>query len=529
MLRMLSHHAVLIEELKDQLQASMLNVEKYQQQCDHYQKESRIHQQEADIWKDKYHHLLEQLALAKQQRFAPSSERDPAQGDLFFNEAEAAKPQETDTTVTVAEHTRKSKPKRASLPDHLPREVIECDIAEQEKRCACGCMKERFGEEVTEQLCVIPAQIKVIQYVRPKYACKVCEQGVSIAPMSKLLLPKSMASSSLVAYTITSKYVDHLPLYRQEAIWQRYGVTIPRNTSCDWLMKTAGICMPLLDHLKHDILHAPYIQADETTAQVLKEPNRSNQQKSYVWVYQGNAPNNKIILYDYQETRAGKHAENFLETYKGYLQTDGYAGYHWVDNKKDIIHLGCMAHARRPFMKLMKLAKKTGKSYQIVALIKKLYLIEKITRDKRLSHAERFMLRLEKSKPLLDKIKDWLDKAVTTTPPKGALGKAIRYMLDRWDQLCAFLQHGMLEIDNNGAENAIRPFALGRKNWLFAASPRGAKASMLFYSLIMTCKANDIEPFAYFNVMLKQIPHCKTQEDYKALLPYNIAEFKSST
>ena len=188
-----------------------------------------------------------------------------------------------------------------------------------------------------------------------------------------------------------------------------------------------------------------------------------------------------------------------------------------------------MAHARRPFMKLMKLAKKTGKSYQIVALIKKLYLIEKITRDKRLSHAERFMLRLEKSKPLLDKIKDWLDKAVTTTPPKGALGKAIRYMLDRWDQLCAFLQHGMLEIDNNGAENAIRPFALGRKNWLFAASPRGAKASMLFYSLIMTCKANDIEPFAYFNVMLKQIPHCKTQEDYKALLPYNIAEFKSST
>jgi transposase len=496
--------------------------------------DSKKFQNESQSWKDKYYNLIEQIALAKQKRFSSSSEANPKQLDLF-NEAEAAEEvvseseeiPEAEQTITVAEHTRKQKPKRVALPEDLPREVIVHDITDAQKQCACGCMKEKFSEEISEQLSVVPATIKVIQHVRPQYACPACKNGVEIAPMPKLLLPKSIASSSLVAYTITSKYVDHLPLYRQESIWQRYGVTIPRNTSCDWLMKTAELCMPLLNLLKKEIQQSSYIQADETTVQVLNEPNRSDQQKSYAWVYVGNSPHHKTIYYEYQETRAGKHAQAFLKDFRGYLQTDGYAGYNFANDSSDIIHLGCMAHARRPFVDLVKLAKTTGKSHQIVSLIQKLYAVEKSAREKKLSHEERYALRLTESKPILDHIKTWLDKTMPSAPPQSTLSKGILYMQTRWDELTAFLKHGMLEIDNNTAENAIRPFALGRKNWMFAATPRGAKASMLFYSLIMTCKANHIEPFAYFDAMLKRLPLCTLEEDYEALLPYNITELSS--
>lgn len=513
-----------VKNLESLLQSSILDNESLQ-------KKTKELQEEATLWKEKYHHLQEQLALAKQQRFASSTEKNPHQMSLF-NEAEDAEPvadeaDEEEVAIVAERASKKKQPKREALPEHLPREIIEHDIAEEDKRCACGSMKERFGEEISEQLAIIPAQIKVISHVRPKYACKACEEGVTIAPMPKLLLPKSIASSSLVAYTITSKYVDHLPLYRQESIWQRYGVRIPRNTCCDWLMKTAEKCMPLLEHLKADILKAPYVQADETTAQVLNEPNRSDQQKSYIWVYRGNAPNQTSIYYEYQQTRQGKHAKAFLDTYSGYLQTDGYAGYSWANTHADITHLGCMAHARRPFVQLVKIAKKTGKAHQIVSLIKKLYAVEKQARENALSPDERYALRLEKSQPLLETIKQWLDKTSKTTSPKATIGKGITYMLNHWDELTAFLKDGMLEIDNNWVENDIRPFAVGRKNWLFSASPRGATASTLFFSLIMTCKANNIEPFAYFCAMLKKIPQCESKEDYKALLPYNMPELKA--
>lgn len=480
---------------------------------------------ESTLWKDKYESLLEQFKLFQQRQFAPSSEKNLAQQD-FFDEAgidlpEPKNEESQSNTIDVPAH-KPTKAKRAPFPKNLPREEIVHDIEEEKKICDCGCEKERFGEEVTEQLKVIPPKLSVVCHIRPKYACKKCESAVSIAAMPNLLLPKSNATPSLITFIILNKYCDHLPLYRQEQIWKRYNINIPRNTMCGWLLSVAELCEPLWEQLRLYLLAHDYIQADETTLQVMKESERKNTQKSYAWVYKGGCVKQKVVVYEYQETRAGLHARNFLKGFKGYLQTDGYKGYDWVDDIEEIIHLGCMAHARRPFAELVKLIKKPGKAHQALAFIQKLYKVEKEARDNGLTPEERQALRDKKSKPILNKLKEWLEKTMRGSPPQGKLGKGIKYMIDRWEELTNFLKDGRLEIDNNGVENSIRPFAVGRKNWLFMGSPRGARAGMIFYSLIMTCKANDIDPASYFNYMLNRIRNCKTDNDYKALLPLNI-------
>ena len=479
---------------------------------------------ESQGWKLKYESLLETFKLAQQHRYGASSEKNILQDD-FFDEADAPIPEDntSEEEVIVQAHARKKHPKRPKLPEHLPREVIEYDISDEEKQCACGCQKERFGEEVSEQLDVIPPQLKVLKHVRPKYVCKRCEANISVAPMPDLLLPKSIAAPGLVAYTITAKYVDHLPLYRQEAIWKRYGIAIPRNSSCGWLMKTYELCEPLWLLLGNYVFSWKYVQADETPGQVLKEPGRKDRQKSYIWVYRGGLPNKKAVYFEYQETREAKHAQRLLKGFKGYLQTDGYRGYDWVDKEPDITHLACMAHARRPFAELVKISKKTGKAHEALSLIGKLYAIEDEARDNQLTAKERYDLRLEQSVPILDKIRAWLDRCIEGTPPKGKLGRGIRYMLDRWEELTHYLKDGNLEIDNNLIENDIRPFALGKKNWLFAGNPRGAKAGAVFYSLIKTAQANGIEPYAYLRYILERIRGCKVESDYEMLLPWNIS------
>jgi transposase len=480
-------------------------------------------QQEAQDWKEKYHHLLEQLRLAKQQRFGRSSEAHIGQGELQFNEAESVEPTELpqeENTVTVT-YTKK-KPVRRPLPDHLPREVIEHDIAEEDKLCACGCMKQRIGEEATEQLEYIPAKLSVIVHVRPKYACNRCDEAVTIAPMPSLFLPKSMATPSLVAHTVISKYEDHLPLYRQEQIWNRLGIEMPRNTVCGWIMNAFEVCEPMKQVLHEELIASSYVQADETTMQVMDEPKRKNTSTSYMWVYTNHRPDKKVVLFDYQQTREARWPMEMLKDFSGYLQTDGYKGYDWVDDRTDIIHLGCFSHARRPFAQLVKLAKTTGKSHQAVAFIKKLYLIEKVARENNYNHQQRYELRLQQAKPILNELKIWLDKTIKTTAPKSKLGEALFYMHHRWGELTAYLLDGALEIDNNRIENLIRPFAIGRKNWMMAGSPRGAHAGALFYSFIATATVNGLNSFDYLKHLFENIRSCKTSEDYKALLPFNI-------
>ena len=433
-------------------------------------------QDEIDRLNARYRQVLEQFKLAQLRKYARSSESNVLQIELQFDEADSVPteelPKEEDNTITVT-YTR-NKPKRRPLPDNLLREVIEYDVPEHEKQCACGCLKQRIGEEVTEQLEVIPAQLKVIQHVRPKYACNRCDEGVVIAPMPTLFLPKSMAAPRLVAYTIISKYQDHLPLYRQEKIWQRMGIEIARNTVCGWIMAAAEVCMPMRSALMKSLITSGYIQADETPLQVMDEPNRKNTSLSYMWLYRSAIPDKPVVLFDYRETRQARWPKEILCDFRGHLQTDGYKGYDWVDKESDIIHLGCMAHARRPFAELVKLAKKSvGTSHQAVAYFQKLYAIEKIARAGQFTHEQRYQLRMEKAKPILEEMKGWLDQSLRHAVPQSKLNDALVYMHDRWTELTNYLTDGSLEIDNNGAENQIRPFALGRKNWLIAVSPRG--------------------------------------------------------
>jgi len=492
------------------------------------QEEKNVLEQENDALKQKYQRVLEQFRLAQQRQYARSSESNVLQMDLQFDEADATLAEELpkeENTVTIT-YTR-NKPKRRTLPADLPRTVIEHDIAEHEKCCTCGCLKQRIGEEVTEQLEIIPAQIKVIAHVRPKYACNQCDEGVSIAPMPRLFLPKSIAAPSLIAHTIVSKYQDHLPLYRQEKIWERMGVDIARNTACGWIIAAAEVCMPMREAIISRLLESNYLQADETPVQVMNEANRKNTSASYMWVYRTGRPDKKVILFDYRETRQAIWPKEILRGFKGYLQTDGYHGYDWVDNEPDIIHLGCMAHARRPFAELVKLAKTTGKSHQAVAFFQKLYAIERQARDAMLAPEPRFQLRLEKSVPILLTMKEWLAQSLQHAVPQSKLANALSYMHQRWQELNNFLLDGILEIDNNRVENQIRPFALGRKNWLFSASPNGAHASALFYSLIATALANNWSPFDYLKLLFENIRFCNKADDYLNLLPFNINQIAS--
>jgi transposase len=465
-------------------------------------------------------YLLEQFRLAKQARFSSSTEKNIYQADLFDEagiECENTEIEEI-KTIHIESHKRKKHPVRKALPADLPREQIIYDIKEEEKICHCGTHLSPIGEEITEQLKFIPAKLSVIQHVRLKYACKPCQENVCIASMPLLLLPKTNATPELIAHTIISKYSDHIPLYRQSKIWDRVDIDLPRSTLCSWLINTAELCEPLVNLLHANLLKENYIQADESPIQVLKEPGRKNTSQSYLWVYRGGG----IVIFDYQETRGGYHAQQFLGDFKGFLQTDAYAGYHFAEKKPDITPVGCMVHARRPFAQLVKLSKKEGLATKALYYFKLLYDIETYARDNHLSHVERHLLRNEKAPIILNEFKEWLLLNCTKLPKQHQIGKAIYYVLNHWKALTNYLVDGQLEIDNNKIENLIRPIALGRKNYLFMGSPKGAKAGAIFYSLIATCIENKKDPYQYFCSMLHKIRPCKTTEDYSKLLPQNI-------
>lgn len=478
-------------------------------------------QAEIASYKEKYARLWEEFRLNKSRLFSSSSEKNILQSDLFDEagvELSDEIKEQLDDAIEIKSHTRKKHPIRRALPQDLPREIVLHDIPDSEKICECGIHLVRIGEEITEQLKFIPAQLSVIKHVRPKYACKPCQENVKIAPMPILFLPKCIATPELVSHTIVAKYCDHLPLYRQESIWNRLEVDLPRSSLCGWVLKTAELCEPLIKLLQKIIINYDYAQADETTVQVLDEVGRDNTTKSYMWCYRGGGE--KIcIVYEYQPTRGGYHAALFLNGFKGYLQSDAYSGYNFADKNVDIIKVGCMAHARRKFADIVKISKSNGLANEAVKYLRSLYKIESYARENNLSSEKRFSLREEKSEPILMSFKTWLDTHLTKTPEQSKIGGAIRYSLSNWEALTSYLKDGRIEIDNNLLENAIRPFALGRKNWMFSGSPSGAKAAAILYSLIETCKANNIEPYKYFCSMLHRIRLCKSEEDYQKLLP----------
>jgi len=478
--------------------------------------------------------LEERIRLLTNELFGRKSEKyihpEKDQQQLYlFDEPELQEPEKTET-ITVPAHIRKKRG-RKPLPKDLPRIDVIHDIDESEKVCACGCRLSKIDEEISEKLDIIPAKILVIRHIRYKYACKNCEgveddgPTVKIGPLPVQFIPKGIATPGLVAQILVSKYEDALPFYRQEKIFARLGVDIPRSSMCGWAIKAAEQCQPIMDLLHQKILSGPLINIDETPVQVMNEPGRSNTSKSYMWVFRGGPPDKPVLIFQYHPTRSGRVPGEFLKEYQGYIQTDAYSGYNALGRRPGICHVGCWAHARRMFVKVVKAGSgkgKAGHAETILEEIGKLYAIEKKARKDGLTPDEIVALRQEKSKPILDALKVSLNTLSGQTPPKGLLGKAVNYTLNNWPLLVRYLENGHITPDNNLAENAIRPFVVGRKNWLFSGHPTGAWASACLYSLIETAKACGLKPYNYLRYLFDNIPFAKTESDNEALLPQNL-------
>jgi transposase len=430
--------------------------------------------------------LEDQVNLLRHKLFGAKSEKLPVgDGQLFLcDEAEVHRVDEApEEEIVVPAHTKR-RGHRKQLPDDLPRIEQVHDLPDEEKQCPCGAEKTRIGEETAEQLDYVPATVQVIKHIRLKYACKRCEgtaadePAVSISPLPEQLLPKSIATPGLLAQIITAKYADALPLYRQEKIFERLGIELKRQTMAAWIIKVAAKCAVMVDLMCAEIRSGPCVQIDETPVQVLEEPGRKATTKSYMWVFRGGDPDKPVLLYQYHPTRSGDVAKAFLGDYGGYVQTDGYPGYEFADDLEDVKHLGCWAHVRRKFIDAVKARgknskkKKKGLADAALDFTTRLYAIEHSARDRNLEPDQVHALRQKKTAPLLVDFREWLDEAVLKTPPRGLLGTAISYTLSQWDRLETFLDDGRLLPDNNLAENAIRPFVVGRKNWLCVSRRR---------------------------------------------------------
>ena len=363
--------------------------------------------------------------------------------------------------------------------------------------------------------------MRVLQQVRFKYACKTCEETIKTAAVPPQPIPKSNASAGLLAHVAVAKYQDALPLARQERILQRAGVDIPRATLAGWMIKRGGLLDPMIQQLRARLLGYDIVPMDETRLQVLKEPGRSATSDSYLWVQRGGPPDQPIVLFSYDPSRGQAAAKELLEGFAGYLQSDGWEVYAGV---AAIRLIGCFAHARRKFDEAVKAQgknAKTGKAQLGLAFIQKLYAVEKRLHD--VDPEERLGERHRQARPILDELRAWLERSLPEVPPSTLTGKALGYLQNQWPKLIGYLDDGRLAIDNNACERAIRPFVIGRRNWLFADTPNGARASANLYSLIETAKANGHEPYRYLRHLFTELPKASSPEAVAALLPFNIA------
>lgn len=479
----------------------------------------------------RYESLEEEYRLLVFRRFGRSAEKIETNQPELFSEAEreSAGEDRQDESIVVAEHSRRRRG-RKPLDEHLPRVEILHDIAEEEKHCACGHELVRIGEEVSERLAVIPEQMYVERHIRPKYACHHCEgsadeekPAVRIAPAPPSLIPGSIVTPGLLAFILVNKFCDHLPFYRQEARFARIGVEISRQDMSNWTIRAAKAMSPLITKFRDLIRAGPVVNMDETPVQVLDEPDRANTTKSFMWLARGGVPFAPVCLYHYEPSRGTEYPRSLLTGYRGFLQVDALRTYKVVAGEEPgIVLVGCWAHVRRRFFEATKGSKKPGSAHEGLSFVSKLYGIERKLREEELDEQEFLRRRREEAEPHLEQFRVWLGKKSETVVPKSLLGKAVAYTLAEWEHLVRYLDHPALTPDNNAAENAIRPFVLGRKNWLFSGSPRGADASCAIYSLIETAKMNGLDPYAYLYYLLWKVPLIQNDEEWNDLLPANL-------
>lgn len=468
--------------------------------------------------------LFEALRLERYRHYGARNEKSGAQRELFdeadSDDAEEPASQQASSSDS-ATTTKPRRPTRKPLPADLPRVRQVHQLEPSQQLCDCGCQLVEIGEDISEQLDIIPAKVQVIQTVRKKYACQSCDQGIKTAPPPASLLPKAIASANTMAYIITAKYADALPLYRLSGILKRHQVELSRQTLSASVLATAAKLEPLVEFLRLQLYEAQVLHMDETRVQVLNEPDKSAKSRSYMWVQRGGPPGRPVIHFTYDPGRSTAVPDRLLHGFKGVLMSDGYKPYRKVAAAKQLVHLCCWAHARRYFMEAKKAQPKgkTGRADKALQMIAKLYAVEK--RESHSDAATRHHTRQQHSVPVLQQLKTWLEKTQQQVPPKGAIGKAVNYALEYWPELSKYTEHGSWPIDNNAAENAIRPFVIGRKNWLFSNSQKGATASANLYSLIETAKANDREPYRYLCWLLNKLPATDSNDIHK-LAPWNM-------
>ncbi len=513
-----------LAQSNQQLDTKVQHLEVSNQQLDAKVQHLEACNQHLSILTQKYEH---ELAQFKRHKFAQKNEHltakqihlwdeaveeDIAAVDLELERLNAGK------TDASAQKARANKPKRRPLPDHLPTLRIEHEPASTQ--CSCGCTLRRIGEDISEKLNFRPAQFYKEQHIRGKWVCDQCDILTQQA-MPAYVIDKGIATPELLSHVLVSKYADHLPLYRQRQIFLRAGVDLSRSTLSDWIGRCGVELEPLTNALKQVVLQQQVLHADETPVTIMQMgDDEKKPKKGYVWAYATTQYNPvHAVIYDFQPSRSGQHAEEFLKGWQGHLVCDDYSGYKARFKSGDVIEVGCMAHARRKFHELHV----TGKSQiaeQALLMIQRLYAIEAELRKNTDGTAEhRREYRQQYSQPVMQQLYEWLNQHQLTVPSSSPTARAINYSLKRWPALSRYLDNGNLPIDNNWLENQMRPWALGRKNWLFAGSLRSGQRAANIMTLIQSAKLNGLDPYAYLSDVLKRLPTHKVTQ-IEELLPH---------
>ena len=479
------------------------------------EKDERILQLNFEL--DKFRRYL----FGKKNEKKPGEGADFTQMDLF--ELGTVPQQKEELSEEAAKAAEKKVPKkrakgtgRMTLPKELRRETIVIEPAEDVSDCT------KIGEEVTEVLEFIPAEFYVKRYVRPKYA-RSNGEGIVIGPLPERVIEKGIPSDRVIAQMTLDKYVYGMPLHRQIDKYRRLGVNIPASTASDWMLKGWKHLIPLWELIKRMVINQKYLQVDESPIKVQDRNHKNNIHNGYMWVY--HAPCDNLVLYDYRKGRDQSGPKEMLKDYTGILQTDGYTVYEKLySNHPNIILVYCMAHARRKFVEAVKYDK--VRATEVLDLMGKLYLLEQQMRDEALSPEQRTQRRQQVAVPVLNEINKWLEEHHEKVLPKSPLGQAIAYTMPRWKGLSAYAQHGQIEIDNNLVENAIRPLAIGRKNYLFAGSHDAAEMTAAFYSFMATCKKNGVNELDWLTDVLARTQSINHKDLYQ-LLPNNWTQYRT--
>jgi transposase len=528
-----------------------LQLQNMQKQFEEIKKEKDIYNNEKQKYKEKINELEsevivlnEKLKIALYRQFCRHAERwiDSSQALLFdCGEGKAPVPEKSNEVTEVKSHTRKKKG-RKPIADNIPRIEIPLDISEEDRQCACGHEKKCIGEEIRERLVMIPEQVYVLQYHLKKFACSACEgtaeedikPAVIMAKPPENIMPGSIATPWLLASIFTKKYCDYTPFYRLEAAFKRIGVDISRQNMSHWQIKSCEKLEPLFKLMKEHLAEGKLVNMDETPMQVMNEPGRENKTQSRMWLARGGPPGQKVSWYEYAETRKAAHIKGILGNFSGWLQSDGYQAYETaMADITGCTPVGCLAHVRRKFYEANAVTK-NNETAAAAALnyIKALYEndneLRKKMENKETGRDEFTETRRKQSTVILENFHSWLETQKAEVLPGSLLGQAVKYTLGQWNSLIHYLDYWETTPDNNAAERAIRPFVMGRKNWVMSGSPKGAKSSCQLYSLIETAKENGLNPYWYLVEIYSRAPYMNDDSDWAVLLPWKITLSKPS-